>query len=77
MAGTFRMNIYDRQVRFWDRISGTEAELREQGAGFTTNRGQTAWVCHLDRNGVTVAVCRKGVWRDVATAEAVFPAKKR
>jgi hypothetical protein len=65
MTDTYRMAIYDRQGRLWDRIGGTEEELREQGIGFTTNKGQTAWVCHLDLNGKTVAVCRRGEWKNV------------
>lgn len=66
MTDTYRMSIYDRQKRLWDRIGGTEEELREQGIGFTTGRGQTVWTCNLDRNGKTVAVCRRGEWKDVA-----------
>lgn len=66
MTDTYRMSIFNRQRQLWDRIGGTEEELREQGVGFTTNRGQTAWTCHLYRNGVMVAVCRRGEWKDVA-----------
>lgn len=63
---TYRMSIFNRKGEFWDRIGGPEEELREQGVGFTTNKGQTAWVCRLDKNGVTVAVCRRGEWKEVA-----------
>jgi hypothetical protein len=67
-AEAWILHVFNRAGALWDRISGTEAELRNQGAGFTTAKGQKAWRCALSKNGVPVAECKRGVWRDVSDA---------
>lgn len=53
---------------FVDRVYGGEAELRGQGVGFTSRRGQLTWTCTLFEGGVAVAICRRGSWSDVRAA---------
>jgi hypothetical protein len=67
-AEVWKLHVFNRAGVLWGRLPGTEAELREQGALFTTVKGQRAWRCVLSKNGVPVATCTRGVWRDVSDA---------
>ena len=64
MKDLWTMWIYRANGDLWDRIEGKEVELREQGVGFTTGRGQMTWRCSLRKNGRHVADCKRGVWKD-------------
>jgi hypothetical protein len=59
------MRVYNSKGDLWDRIAGTEADLREQGVGFTTAPRQKTWHCVLFKSGARVAKCKAGVWRDL------------
>lgn len=49
-----------------ERLTRTaETDLREQGRNCTTVRGQLGWRCDLYKNGMRVAVCRRGVWKEL------------
>lgn len=59
-----KMVTWDGHARLMDRVYGEEGELRTQGIGITSQRGQLAWTCTLFRDGARVAVCRRGIWSD-------------
>lgn len=61
----WRLHVYNRAGDLFNVSQGTEADLREEGVGLTTQRGQLSWVCALFKNGVRVAECRRGTWREV------------
>lgn len=65
MTELWTMWIYNSRGDLWDRIEGSEVDLREQGVGFTTNKVQTTWRCSLRKSGRPVAECKRGVWKDV------------
>lgn len=65
MSETHVLVVRNRQGELWDRITGSESDLRQQGVGFTTVRGQLAWTCYLWRAGTLVAKCKCGVWEGV------------
>jgi hypothetical protein len=64
-ANVWALRIYNAKGELWDCVKGTEAELREQGVGFTTAPRQKSWHCVLSKNGARVATCRAGVWRNL------------
>jgi hypothetical protein len=64
MNAALVLHIFNSKGALWDRITGTEADLREQGVGFTTGYGQKTWTCELRRNN-GVATCKGGVWTEV------------
>ena len=65
MSDLWTMWIYNGRGDFWDRVEGSDDNLRGQGVNITTLRGQMAWRCSLRKNGRHVAECRRGVWKDV------------
>lgn len=64
MSGDLVMRVLNSQGDLWDRIYGSEADLREQGVGFTTAPRQKSWTCELYRVGQRIATCKRGVWRE-------------
>lgn len=70
MTPSWTMVVYNRQGALWERHSGTPDDLRSLGVDITTLRGQLAWTCYLLRNGGRVAMCKRGVWKDVPGLEA-------
>lgn len=61
---TLMMSVRNGRGELMYRLEQNEAELREQGVGFTSQHGQLAWTCTLIRGTTIVATCKRGVWDD-------------
>jgi hypothetical protein len=65
MSDKWTLKVFNGDGSLWDRIDGDEVDLREQGVGFTTNKGQLLWRFSLLKNGEAVAMCKRGRWMEI------------